>query len=155
MILTIFAMFKQYDTFTNYTSTMKKIILLALAISMLPFVSEAKRKQTKKRTITKKAVVVNQENEMAQIVVKFISVGTGIDAKGLAELEEMIKQFKSEQGYELKYSIQPWGREGERNYCFSGNKTEMINLFFAQLQETFQGNRRIFLKQNEKCLPNS
>jgi hypothetical protein len=81
------------------------------------------------------------------LVVSFISVGTGIDYKAKEKLQLLIEDFQREHDVNLEISIKNWGKEGETDYTCHLNRLSRKErrLFIEQVREMFAGNKRVII----------
>lgn len=71
--------------------------------------------------------------------VRFYSEASGPDLVALEKTDQILREeFKN-----IRYKIMPWGREGERDYCFYLNEMELIeqNAFVGRLKSALNGLR--------------
>lgn len=154
-------------------------VLLLTLVCLITFNADAKRKKRKKKKATVVKIVpakdsnivhipktpppppppppgiIKQDNAtikpLAQVVVSFVSRGTGIDAKARNEFFEYITYFNAKHHCELMYDKKPWGREGEIDFCFYGNNEILMPELFKDLKEKFVGHNTVFVNKNAAC----
>lgn len=91
--------------------------------------------------VVEQAPVVAADTSIARLVVSFISKGEGIDDKTKEEFDKWLAMRER-----FTYSVTPWGREGEVNYC-----VRMTNISVRE-QEIFVKEVRGFLVDKELVL---
>ena len=74
--------------------------------------------------------------------VSFFSIGEGTDGKMMQQYKDFIEKYGKEKNTILEYEMNPWGREGEADFCF-------------QLTELNQKQREDFIIQTKKMLSES
>jgi hypothetical protein len=88
-----------------------------------------------------------------RMTVSFISIGAGIDHKGLAAWDKFVAGYEAKNKVTLAHETVSWGREGEVDYCYKlaelkdPKKTDFVNQCKAQVK----GNNLIQLKENANC----
>lgn len=98
---------------------------------------------------------VDEKNKkLYSLVVSFYSVASGIDHKARKRFEEQLEKFKSEKGYNFEASINPWGREGEVDYCIDLHElsTSERESFIEEVKTTLQEGKHINIKKNARCV---
>ncbi|NOT76851.1 MAG: hypothetical protein HOP08_18150 [Cyclobacteriaceae bacterium] len=80
-----------------------------------------------------------------QLVVNFLSTGSGIDHKAKAKFQAYVKKFQKENIHKPNLTIEPWGKEGETKYIFdlSPLSVKEKDSFKKTITEMFKGNKRI------------
>lgn len=89
-----------------------------------------------------------QTADSVRFLVAFISKGEGIDRTQKANLDAWLKNQKG-----ADYSISPWGREGEMNYCFpltNKSKSEQES-FIRELKNQITDRDRVYFYENVPC----
>lgn len=129
---------------------MKKIlILVVLAGVLVPDAQACFRKKRKK-----KAVVTQHQvsDTLKNVLVSFVSHGSGIDFKSVPVFEKMFSDFNQRYAQcKLEFIKKNWGREGEVDYCIQVRTGQCLNEFLVQLQSQFKGNDRVLIRPNGKC----
>lgn len=95
--------------------------------------------------------VKSELKRKTQLVVSFISMGTGIDGQAHAKFKSAIENFNKKNKCKLIYDVKTWGREGERDYCFSNNDEKLMTAFNSEISTLFKDNRRVFVEKNKPC----
>jgi hypothetical protein len=95
--------------------------------------------------------LMDQKRMTSALVVSFISMSSGIDAKSAMQLETMIVEFNKKNNANLQYDKKMWGREGERDYCIFSPNADWVKQFTTSVKKAFDGNRLIFVKENTPC----
>lgn len=132
---------------------MKKIFLFAICISLFS-VSEAKCFRKKKKIKASKTEQISTKDNKPSntLVVSFTSQASGIDRNASKQLEQEIEDFNSKnKNSKLAFELRPWGREGERDYCITAYNQAFLDKFTSIIKEKFNGNNRIFVKENGVC----
>jgi len=57
-----------------------------------------------------------------RLIITFISIGEGIDAKAREMMDANISKYESKSGKKIAFEAVPWGREGETDFCFLLNE---------------------------------
>lgn len=83
-----------------------------------------------------------------ELKVSFISRGGGINSTARDEFETFIKEYEKSHGLTLTHEIKPWGREGERDYCFTleGMDGKKRKEFVTELRTQFGDKDRVFIE---------
>lgn len=87
----------------------------------------------------------------ARLIVSFISKGGGIDGKSLKDFEQLVKDFNTANKSNISYTVQPWGREGEKDYCFQPGQGKNFEKLISEVKKSLQGKELIRLKENAAC----
>ncbi|MBK7762326.1 MAG: hypothetical protein IPI46_03005 [Bacteroidetes bacterium] len=128
---------------------MKKIIILSSIFCLLFQLDGNCCKRKKKR---KAAQTTIQSKPITQnLVVSFISFGSGIDYKSIPGFEQLIEGFNLKNGCKMSFTKKNWGREGEVDYCFTANSAECLQQFTDAIKSNYSKNERILIKENGKC----
>ncbi len=85
--------------------------------------------------------------EEYRLKVSFISYGGGINGPVKKDFEVFIKDWGKSHA-PIAYSVKPWGREGERDYCFSLGELndKEIEVFLKEVKAKFDGKDRVLIK---------
>ena len=88
------------------------------------------------------AIQQKSENEL---VVSFISIGSGIDYKATEQLSVFTKDFQHKHHVQLDVAIKHWGREGEMDYTYTLKKLskKQRKLFIEKIEVLFANNNRV------------
>lgn len=133
---------------------MKKILILlfiTVAVSQVSACRLLKKKH--KASGAEITATASDEKKTGIVVVSFISFGAGIDFKALPEFEQFMKVYNTRSSCGFRYEVKNWGREGERDYCFTSNGQQCFTDFITSLKNKYKGNDRILIKENEPCRP--
>lgn len=87
-------------------------------------------------------------DEKTRVVVSFISRGEGIDKKLKSDFDAWLSKQKN-----VSWETQPWGREGEINYCFAlknMSATEQTT-FVSDVRNFFAGRQMVYVNENTRC----
>jgi len=89
-------------------------------------------------------------NDSQYFMVALYSIGTGIDREANAMVKATIEKYEAK-GYALTYEKQPWGKEGEINYCFNLRKldTKVYDEFLKELKSQLSGRQAHIYEQKE------
>jgi hypothetical protein len=93
----------------------------------------------------------SKEPDTFRVVVSMISIGEGTDPDGPSKLEKFLKQYHTETGTTVSYSMQPWGREGEVDYNFPlrGMTAAEQADFVSRLQAAMKDEKLIRVTENK------
>ena len=133
---------------------MKKntILTLALILSLGMIACKSKSKVNSSTTTSGSGSnSVEQSSNQGKIkgyrfIVSFISVGSGADNQAISKLEKIASDYKGNPQFE----VVSWGREGEKDYCFSLNQmnsTEQTQ-FIEKVKMEFKGNSLVQFREN-------
>lgn len=61
----------------------------------------------------------SQKDSLKNIIVSFISIGSGTDGKARTSFLALIDTFQKEKNISLAMDVRRWGREGEVDYCIN------------------------------------
>jgi len=88
-----------------------------------------------------------QSGDTVRFMVAFISKGMGIDNDQKAKLDSWLAKQN------VKYSISPWGREGEMNYCFPLKNTSASDQqkFISDLKSQITKRDLVYFYENVPC----
>lgn len=83
-----------------------------------------------------------------RLVVSFTSIGAGIDMATEANFRKWLSKHP-----DVTYSVNPWGREGERDYCFElkNKRSESQAEFIKEVRKFFGSNDRVNIQENVVC----
>ena len=83
-----------------------------------------------------------------RVKISFISIGTGINAPAKKELGSFLENYQQDHQINLGYQVQPWGREGEVDYCFplAALDPSGQDKFIRNLREVFEEKDRVLIK---------
>ena len=86
--------------------------------------------------------------EKVRLVVSFVSRGEGIDLQTKTTFEQWLATKKN-----VTWNVQPWGREGELNYCFPLNnmKASEQDAFVKEVQQQLAGRSMVFVNEWTWC----
>ncbi len=101
--------------------------------------------------VIKDTVAKKDQGPMYDLIVSFISIGSGIDGKSVKILDNFIIAFQQDKNVIITYKRIAWGREGETEYCFSlaNLSKEMKEKFTVNVKSYFLDNQLIALYENE------
>ena len=88
--------------------------------------------------------------ENYRLVVSFYSIGGGTDGAAHQKFKQFLENFKPQVNFEYT----PWGREGEKDYCFklSELSPEKQQQFVAEAKKAVSGSERVHVVENSPCL---
>lgn len=127
---------------------MKKITILALAAISFLF-TDCKSKSSSKSSAATVAETPTSNGEQKvkyRLVVSFTSIGSGIDGPKYDAIETYVKNHPKKPAYD----ILPYGREGERDFCFNlkeMNSSEQKS-FIEEIKKLAQGSDRVKVNEN-------
>lgn len=92
-----------------------------------------------------------QETGPQQLLVNFISVGSGIDSRAMNQFDEFITRFSKENTVKLHYNTRHWGKEGEIEYVFNlkNLKSKQRKALKDSVQIMYKDNRRVQISDRE------
>jgi hypothetical protein len=130
------------------------IIFLALLIAC----SSTKSKSKANESINSKdenfaTQPTYSEENIASLIVSFISIGSGIDSKSKRDFLEIVQQYTSDYPDKIEYSEIFWGREGEVNYCLFLGKLNTYDqeLIKNNIREMLSKSKLVRLIENAPC----
>ena len=115
----------------------KIIIVLMIAITGISACVSKKKSasQTQNTTASTPQEIVSestsQKDSLKNIIVSFISIGSGTDGKTRTSFLALIDTFQKEKNISLAIDVRRWGREGEVDYCINTttlNATDLKDL---------------------------
>jgi hypothetical protein len=82
----------------------------------------------------------NGQQANQHFTVSLYSIGTGVDPETKNAVNHVITDYQKK-GYEIIYTDTPWGREGERLYCFTLQKLDptVYRSFFDEMSQVLAG----------------
>ena len=138
---------------------MKNILIITIALTT--FFSCKNSKQTTQTnstasttaTMTQPAPEKELPDSMYRVVVSFISIGEGTDAKAKEQLDELVNNHQRDFGMPMASEEYRWGREGEVDYCFKmkDDNSKAKDSFVRELREKFAGNKLVQIEENAVC----
>jgi hypothetical protein len=137
--------------------------LLIVFITLAAFFSCKNSKQTTQTSLssaTTNSTMTNIEptkelpDSLYRVVVSFISIGEGTDAKAKEELDALTGNYKTKNGAPIEREEFRWGREGEVDYCYKmqGYSKKEKDNFVNLLREKFAGNKLVQIEENTICM---
>jgi hypothetical protein len=101
----------------------------------------------------KRDTVVKPDSSKYTLVIMFYSIGEGIDFEAVKTYEDSISAFSARIGKNIDYQINPWGREGETDFCM-----QLIELtdvekaqFIAQTKMQLKKAKLVNIYENYPC----
>lgn len=94
---------------------------------------------------------MKQKKSFSVLVVSFISTGGGIDQEANNELDKFVQNFVKNNECKINSEMKTWGREGEKDYCFSTSDTACMKSFTKLIRTLFQENKRVVIQENGIC----
>lgn len=130
---------------------MKNICFFAAIVCLILTTISCKSKQVAVASVDTGSSNTNSTAESAnpaicRLVVSFISKGEGTDGKKIEALETYSNNHKKKP----VYNVQPWGREGERDYSFKLtelSKSEQID-FIVNVKKLMAGSDMANVQEN-------
>jgi hypothetical protein len=88
-----------------------------------------------------------QNADTVRFMVAFISKGMGIDLSQKQKLDVWLAKQN------VQYSVSPWGREGEMNYCFPLKNTSATDQqkFISELKSQITKRDLVYFYENTAC----
>ncbi|REJ81588.1 MAG: hypothetical protein DWQ44_10625 [Bacteroidetes bacterium] len=95
----------------------------------------------------------NLMGDTVRLVVSFFSVASGSDYKSMIAMEDSIGEFARRKNKTIDYQKNPWGREGEMDYCFSLSELEDENQaeFIQFIREVLKNAKSVNVYENQLC----
>lgn len=121
-----------------------KICLFFLMVALT--IQSCKSSKEVKASSVKTPVMLSQ-----MISVSFISVASGIDRVAFDDFIKSIEKYEKENNYKLIFQIVTWGREGERDICFSPQPAPNFEGFIKQSEHKFSGNKLVQIQRDKPC----
>ena len=92
-----------------------------------------------------------KENPDQFFKISLYSVGTGIDKEAEAVVINTINKYKKK-GYDFEYTMNHWGREGEKNYCIFGPKltADQYNQILDEIKSLLK-DRQAHIYEKQAC----
>lgn len=119
---------------------MKTKIILLLSVILMGFACKNSKNAQK-------------DADTYRVIVSFISKGEGPDEKTMASFESFLTSFGNKIEKTIVYDKYPWGREGEKDYCFyckEIKKSEQKD-FVAGLTNLAKEAPTVIVKENAVC----
>lgn len=91
--------------------------------------------------------------DSVDLVITFSSRGEGINGKAVKTLDSFISEFESENNKSIKYDLNNWGREGEKDYCIDleNLSSEKRDLFASQVKRLLEDENLVTISENTLC----
>ena len=135
---------------------------LIISIALTTFFSCKNSKQTAQANPTPAVAIMtapasDAEKELPdsvyRVIVSFISIGEGTDAKAKEQLDELVNNHQRDFGMPLASEEFRWGREGEVDYCFKmkDDNSKAKDSFVRELRAKFAGNKLVQIEENAVC----
>jgi len=84
-------------------------------------------------------------------VVSFFSRGSGIDSKIFNNFKVFVETFNQKNNTTIKYKLQPWGKEGEKDFCFEPDSNPNFDLFITEAKEFLSESKLVRVKEHSEC----
>lgn len=128
---------------------MKNLIYFSAVISILA--CNSTKKATAKNLTPSTSNNINAIDTLYRLSVSFISIGAGTDKKARQDYDQYLIQFEQKNKIKLSYEITPWGREGEKDYCFKLNELnkKQQEVFIAETKEVLKNSTLVRYKENQ------
>jgi hypothetical protein len=90
-------------------------------------------------------------NANQHFTVSLYSIGTGINPEAKNAITQVINTYQKK-GYQITYTDTPWGREGERLYCFNlqALAPAVYKDFFNELSQLLAG-KQVHITEQGEC----
>jgi len=130
---------------------MKNLISLFAIITLFACNSTKKVTDQNATTSTTQNTIATDTNY--RFSVSFISIGAGTDKKARQDYDQYIIQYEQKNKIKLSYEITPWGREGEKDYCFMLTELDKKKqeLFVTETKEILKNSSLVQYKENAPC----
>lgn len=121
------------------------VAILSLALSMINCKSKKETTNSSSNTTAKVDASVTKYD----LIVSFISKGTGVDRDKYAAFVKYIESHPDKPVYERI----AWGREGESDYCFNLSTLKKANRsnFITEIKNQMKGSNMVFITENAEC----
>jgi len=108
------------------------------------------KKATAKNLTPSTSNNINAIDTLYRFSVSFISIGAGTDKKARQDYDQYLTQYEQKNKIKLSYKITPWGREGEKDYCFKLNELnkKQQEVFIAETKEVLKNSTLVRYKEN-------
>ena len=128
---------------------MKNLIYFSAVISILA--CNSTKKATAKNLTSSTSNNINAIDTLYRLSVSFISIGAGTDKKARQDYDQYLTQYEQKNKIKLSYKITPWGREGEKDYCFKLNELnkKQQEVFIAETKEVLKNSTLVRYKENQ------
>ncbi len=91
-----------------------------------------------------KAEKMKQKKSFSVLVVSFISIGAGIDQEANNKLDKVVQDFVKKNECKINSEMRTWGREGEKDYCFSSSDLSCMQSFTNSALLAWAASKAIF-----------
>jgi len=128
---------------------MKNLIYFSAVISILA--CNSTKKATVKNLTPSTSNNINEIDTLYRLSVSFISIGAGTDKKARQDYDQYLIQYEQKNKIKLSFKITPWGREGEKDYCFKLNELnkKQQEVFIAETKEVLKNSTLVRYKENQ------
>lgn len=84
--------------------------------------------------------------------VSFISIGSGIDRDANSKLLHFLDVYEKNKKVKLDFDLKYWGREGERDYCFTLSEVDFNEQkkIISEIKELLSGSKLVRLSENKE-----
>lgn len=143
---------------------MKFLTIIFLSILLSCACNNSKKVTNKKNVGENKVISSSDEHpeadssntslsDSSDLVITFSSRGEGINGNAVESLHSFIDEFESQYEVSIEFNINNWGREGEKDYCFSlknlNNKNKKI--FIAEAKVLLEEKNLVTITENRIC----
>src|SRR5262249_51252546 len=84
-------------------------------------------------------------------VVSFFSRGSGIDSKTFNAFKAFIEAFNRKNNTIIKHAVKPWGKEGEKDFCFEPENNAHFNSFVTEAKAFVEESKTVRVKEHADC----
>jgi hypothetical protein len=126
---------------------MKKLIFILSAVSLIACKNGEKATKSDNMANAKQTDQIGQEKSY-DLVLQFISKGTGIDHQLKKTFDEGLAKFNATNKVDITPEISHWGREGETNLNFNlkNLSTSQKTAFLSFVRETIGDTDMVHIK---------
>jgi hypothetical protein len=138
----------------------KFIVLFVLVITGF-FACKSKKESHVNKHVTESVAsnemaveIVSQKDSFSNIMVSFISIGSGTDGKARVNFLALLDTFQKDKNIALEIEVRRWGREGEVDYCINTttlSKNDLLELKNST-SKLLGENKLVRMNYGSKCV---
>jgi uncharacterized protein YcfL len=101
------------------------------------------------------AADIKEKNSTYAYTVSFYSIGEGIDSDMVIKFKDFIAAYNSQKKVSLAYDVNPWGREGETDFCFLLDELDQKQRldFISKCSKLLSTSKLVHEGENTRCHP--
>ena len=105
------------------------------------------------QTTSSKDTTALSKLTIQRFIVSFYSIGSGVEQKQIDKLWNFITEYGTKIGKEFSYHVMPWGREGEKDFCFSLEELTIRQQkdFISGVKSALQTAQWVHYSENVPC----